>query len=357
MSGKDRRVRRSLFSLSSFLFFFLMASFVVTCCFLVFLSGFDIPTEVLQQRAPRTFFNVIFLGALCSVVDNMRRRLTLQRPVRRILQAARRIRQGDFSARIEPIHGAGSMNELDVIIEDFNHMAEELASIETLRADFVSNVSHELKTPLAVIQNYATLLQAPEFPEAQRLECARAASAAARRLSDLVGNILRLNRLENQQIYPEARCYNLSEQLRQCLLGFEAAWEEKQLELEVRIEDDVMICADEELLSLVWNNLLSNAVKFNDVGGQLIVQLARQDSFVEVRVTDSGCGMSPEVGRHIFEKFYQGDPSHATQGNGLGLALVKRVVDIVGGEIAVQSAQGVGSRFIVRLCADGRSAE
>ena len=357
MSVRDRRVRRSLFSLGSFLFFFLMASFVVICCFLVFMSGFDIPTEVLQQRAPRTFFNVIFLSALCSVVDNLRRRLTLQRPVRRILQAARRIRQGDFSARIEPIHGAGSMNELDVIIEDFNHMAEELGSIETLRADFVSNVSHELKTPLAVIQNYATLLQAPELPEAQRLEYARAASAAARRLSDLVGNILRLNRLENQQIFPEARSYNLSEQLRQCLLNFEAAWEEKQLKLDVRIEDDVMICADEELLSLVWNNLLSNAVKFNDVGGQLIVQLARQDPFVEVCVSDSGCGMSPEVGRHIFEKFYQGDPSHTTQGNGLGLALVKRVVDIVGGEITVQSAQGVGSRFIVRLCAGGRSAE
>jgi len=210
---------------------------------------------------------------------------------------------------------------------------------------FFQNASHELKTPLAVIQNYGSLLQDPALPKEQRVEYAKAVTDASRRLADLIANILKLNKLENQQIFPQAETYDLGEQLRECLLGFEDAWEAKELAVEADIPDGVAVRTDRELLTLVWNNLFSNAVKFTDAGGSIHVFLRHTGTQAEVCVTDTGCGMSPETGRHIFEKFYQGDSSHATQGNGLGLALVRRVVDIVGGEIAVKSTLGKGTTF------------
>ena len=162
-------------------------------------------------------------------------------------------------------------------------------------------------------------------------------------------NVFDLISLENQQIYPERQKYNLTEQICECLLAFEQSWEKKELEIETDLEEDIEICEDGELLSLVWNNLFSNAIKFTEPGGRVFVQVKKEDGVVAVVVQDEGCGISPEVGSHIFEKFYQGDTSHATQGNGLGLALVKRVIDIVGGDISVQSTLGKGSTFTVKL--------
>jgi signal transduction histidine kinase len=230
-----------------------------------------------------------------------------------------------------------------------NAMAAELSGTETLRTDFIANVSHELKTPLAVMGNYATMLQRPGITEEEKNEYAKAISEATRKLAQLITNILKLNKLENQQIFPQPKEFDLGEQLCECLLGFEDAWEAKNLEIETDIADDVRIRSDPELLSLVWNNLISNAVTFTPDGGKIGVMLKTEEHFVTVQVRDTGCGMTPEIGRHIFEKFYQGDVSHATQGNGLGLALVKRVVDILGGEIGVQSVYGQGSAFTVKF--------
>ena len=185
--------------------------------------------------------------------------------------------------------------------------------------------------------------------EDEKNEYAKAISEAARKLAQLLTNILKLNKLENQQIFPQPKEFDLSEQLCECLLVFEDAWEAKNLEIETDIQDDVRIKSDPELLSLVWNNLISNAVKFTPDGGTIGLSLKTEGSSVVVQVRDTGCGMKPEVGQHIFEKFYQGDTSHATQGNGLGLALVKRVVDILNGEIGVQSVYGQGSTFTVSI--------
>ena len=165
----------------------------------------------------------------------------------------------------------------------------------------------------------------------------------------MMTKILKLKRLENQQFYPQTDEYDLSEQLCRCLLQFENVWEKKEIDIETDIDDDVMVKADAELLSLVWNNLFSNAFKFTESGGKVCVSLTTNDHHAVVTVKDTGCGMTPEVGTHIFEKFYQGDTSHATQGNGLGLALVKRVVDILKGEIRVESTVGQGSTFTVRI--------
>lgn len=257
--------------------------------------------------------------------------------------------QGDFTIRIEPVKEFAGETGFNEIIKAINKMTAELAGTETLRTDFIANVSHELKTPLAVMGNYATMLQKPGICEEDRIEYAKAISHSSRRLAALITNILKLNKLENQQIFPQMDEYDLGEQLCESLLQFEDAWEQKQLNIETDMQEDVRIRSDPELLSLVWNNLISNAVKFTPQGGTIGISLKAEGNLVTVSVRDTGCGIRPEVGQHIFEKFYQGDPSHATQGNGLGLALVKRVVDILNGEIGVQSVYGQGSIFTVKF--------
>ena len=221
--------------------------------------------------------------------------------------------------------------------------------METLRTDFIANVSHELKSPLAVMQNYGTLLQQTDLPEEKRMEYAKAITDACRGLASMVTNILKLNKLENQTIYPEAKAYDLGEQLCECLIGFEDAWEKKGLEIDTDIEENIFVKSDPELLSLVWNNLFSNAIKFTNPGGSVSLRLKSEGAYAVIGVSDTGCGISQEAGKHIFEKFYQGDTSHATKGNGLGLALVKRVIDIAGGDIGVSSEIGKGSTFTVKL--------
>lgn len=287
-----------------------------------------------------------------TLIDSFRRKYTVERPLKRILSATDKWTQGDFSERIDAFHRLGAGNEFDIIIKDLNKMAGELSGIETLRTDFIANVSHELKTPLAVIQNYATMLQNPKLTEERRIDYAKTITEASRRFSELVTNILKMNKLENQQIYPETKNYNLSEQLTECLLNFEDAWEKKNLDLEVNIDEDVIIRADEELLTLVWNNLFSNAIKFTDDGGKISVGLKVENGYAVAKISDTGCGMTAEVGERIFEKFYQGDNSHSMQGNGLGLSLVKRVIDIMNGEISVESTLGQGSTFTVKLHED-----
>lgn len=332
-----------------FLIIFGLVAFVVTCNFVLFLNIAQYEKATIKGAALVTFLNVLVITLLFYLVDGVRRMWTVTRPVNRIKDGMNRMVAGDFSVRIPYIKGENSSNEFDTIIKGFNEMAAELSGVETLRTDFISNVSHELKTPLSVIQNYATMLQSPTISEELRLEYAKSVSEQTRKLSNLITNILKLNRLENQQIYPEKKKYNLTEQLCECLLIFERAWEEKDLEIETDMEEDVFVAQDAELLSLVWNNLFSNAIKFSEENGVVGIRLKKENGVIIVEISDNGCGISQEVGSHIFEKFYQGDTSHATQGNGLGLALVKRVIDIVGGEIHVQSVLGEGTTFQVCL--------
>lgn len=293
--------------------------------------------------------NILFLAILFTVADSLYRQWTITKPMRRIQEALDKVVAGDFSTRIDYIKGPDSGNEIDEVITLLNHMIEELSGVETLRTDFIANVSHELKTPMAVMQNYGTLLQGPELSDEQRVEYGKAITEQTRRLSALVTNILKLNKLENQQIYPNTERFDLGEQLCECMLEFEAVWESREIEIETDIADEVFIEADKELLSLVWNNLLSNALKFTEAGGVVSLNLYADEDYAYIQVKDTGCGMTPETGQNIFKKFYQGDTSHSTKGNGLGLALVKRVIDICKGEISVSSRLGEGSIFTVRL--------
>ena len=271
------------------------------------------------------------------------------KPLKKISEAAGQVAKGDFTVRVEPFHTPDRWDYLDRMTMDLNAMIQELGSIETLKTDFVSNVSHEMKTPLSIIKNYAELMQAEDLSEEHRIEYAAAIESAAGRMSDLITNILRLNRLEHQTILPEVKEYDLCRQLVDCILRFEDRWEEKQIDLDVDVEDQAMIRADESLLELVWNNLLSNAVKFTPVGGTISVRQRSEGDSITVSIADTGCGMDEETRKHIFDRFYQGDTSHATEGNGLGLALVARVLTLMHGEISVDSAPGQGSTFTVHL--------
>jgi len=183
--------------------------------------------------------------------------------------------------------------------------------------------------------------------EAQRLEYAKGIEGAAARLSSLISNILKLNKLENQNIVPELEVYDVCRQLCESIFLFEDAWEEKGIELEADIEDVAKIRADASLLELVWNNLLSNAVKFTETGGCITIRQTSDEEHIRIEVSDTGCGITKEQINHIFDKFYQGDTSHSREGNGLGLALVKRVLELMDGEIRIDSEIGKGSTFTV----------
>jgi signal transduction histidine kinase len=295
-----------------------------------------------------TFWNVVLITFLFKMADYIRRKIMVDRPTKAITEATEEIMSGDFSVRIQPMQSSG-MEGFNQIATAINQMAEELGSVETLRTDFIANVSHEMKTPLAVMQNYGTLLQSPDLSEEKRMEYAKGVTDASRRLSEMMTNILKLNRLENQKIFPETNEFDLGEQLCECLLQFENVWEKKNIEIDTDIAEDIKVEADAELLSLVWNNLFSNAFKFTEEGGSVSLQLTASEHHAIIKVKDTGCGMTAEVGAHIFEKFYQGDTSHSVQGNGLGLALVKKVIDILQGEIGVESVVGVGTTFTVKI--------
>ena len=351
---KQPTVRRVLRAVNNYFVFFLTVGFAVSCCMLLCLHtlsdtmGLEFTADNITAAAKITFGNVILIAFLFGLADLIRRKLTVDRPVKKITEATERMIRGDFSVRIRPMQGAGTEG-FDRIADAINAMAEELSGTETLRTDFIANVSHEMKTPLAVMQNYGTLLQAEGLSDEKRIEYAKGITDGSRRLSEMMTNILKLNRLENQQIFPQTTEFDLGEQLCECLLQFETVWENANIEIETDIAEEVRVKADAELLCLVWNNLFSNAFKFTEAGGTVSVSLRATEHHAVIRVKDTGCGMSPEVGAHIFEKFYQGDPSRAVQGNGLGLALVKRVVDILQGEIDVESTPGVGSTFTVKI--------
>ena len=357
----EKKFRTIISTVSNFFIFFLLAAFVTTCCITLFITalqgtiGRRFTEEEITLAAKITMINVVLISIAMAVIDHLRRKVTVERPVKKITEATSKMIEGDFSVRIETINRFGTDDSFNEIIECINKMAEELSGVETLRTDFIANVSHEMKTPLAVMQNYGTLLQTPGISEEERIEYARAISDASRRLADMMTNILKLNRLENQRIYPDPVRFELGEQLCESLLQYESVWERKNIEIDTEIAEGVFVNADSELLSLVWNNLFSNAFKFTEEGGKVSLALTADEEYAVVKISDTGCGMTPEIGAHIFEKFYQGDTSRATQGNGLGLALVKRVVDIMQGEIGVESAVGVGTTFTVKIrrCDDG----
>lgn len=346
--SRKRRVRQSRFPLSLFVIFWgtlLLMSGVHQG--LLVLANERQWSSLVQTLIPLAYWTIVAAGL--TLYTRWRIQRAYEKPMKELAEATAKVAQGDFSVYVPPLHTMDKLDFLDVMITDFNKMVEELGSIETLKTDFFSNVSHEIKTSLAVIQNNAELLSRDGLTEERRRECTDTILHATRRLSDLVMNMLKLNKLEKQVIQPVPQPYDLCAQLCACALQFEDMWDKKDIEFEADLEDRAMIRADKGLLELVWTNLLSNAMKFTPAGGTITITERSDGEKRTVCVSDIGCGMDAATQARIFDKFYQGDPSHATEGNGLGLALVQRILELSGGTITVESAPGKGSAFTVTL--------
>jgi len=266
-------------------------------------------------------------------------------PIKKLRGAMDKVAEGDFSVRLEE---RSSSKEIMEIYTGFNLMAHELSSTEILQTDFVSNVSHEFKTPINAIEGYSTLLQDSENLEADQREYIDKILFNTQRLSSLVGSILLLSKLENQQIPSHQVEYRLDEQIRQSIVALEPAWEKKDIEFDVEL-DRVSYLGNEPMMRHVWDNLISNAIKFSPSGGAVKIHLVKKLKKLIFTVEDQGPGLSEEAQKHIFDKFYQADASHKQEGNGLGLALVKRILTIEKGQITAENIPEGGCRFTVTL--------
>ncbi len=282
----------------------------------------------------------VFVG---TVVSFMMSRFPLK-PVRRVIDATNRLAAGDFSTRLD-LPGPSAFSEL---ANSFNRMAEELGGIEMLRSDFVDNFSHEFKTPIVSIKGFAEELKHDDLSPEQRSEYLDIIISESSRLAMLATNVLNFSRVEKQTILANREKFDLTEQIRRCVLLFETKWDQRRLNLTVEL-DEISLFGDEELLSQVWLNLIDNAVKFTPEGGCVEIRLEKRWNKALFRIRDDGYGISEEAQKHVFDKFYQGDASHSAQGNGLGLSIAKRIVTLHGGSIACESQEGVGTEFSVEL--------
>lgn len=343
-----RRLRERRFSVGMLLSTFAVLALLTTIQMMIlgrFINHEIIPTQ--YKIVIALYWLTAAIGFTLITSWQVARRY--EKPMRQFAEATKQVANGDFSVYVKPRHTIEKADYLDEMFLDFNTMVEELGSIEILKTDFFSSVSHEIKTPLSVIQNYAEALHNDEISLVQRKEYADTIVESSRRLSELVTNILKIVKLDKQAIQPITETYDVCRQLCGCALHFENLWEKKNIEFVADIEDVAMIEADESLVELVWNNLLSNAIKFTNSSGMVTLTQTSTESEVIVSVSDTGSGMSEETMKHIFDKFYQGDTSHSTEGNGLGLALALRVLELMDGTITVTSAVGVGTTFTVKI--------
>ena len=285
----------------------------------------------------------ILLGTFFSIIVSKQ----ILRPVDDLIRATERIARGDFSV---PVPVRFRKNQFSRLIESFNEMERELSGIEIFRKDFIGNVSHEFKTPLNAIRGYVRELSDPTLTDEERSEYIRIITEACDRLTGMTTGILLLSKLDNQRFVSEREEYDLTEQIRDAILMQERDWTKKEIELSLDLEETVTYSSNSEMLSHVWENLLSNAIKFcPDSGGVIKISCRKTEGGVTVVVSDNGAGMDAETKKHIFEAVYQGDTSHKAEGNGLGLPLVRRIVDLHGGRIDVESSPGMGATFTVIL--------
>ncbi|MVX63452.1 HAMP domain-containing protein [Clostridium chromiireducens] len=328
---------------SVIIFLIILASGVISALLAISLhmKVFSPPNNILYPILNLYAVSVI-VGTTISAVVGKR----ILSPLVKFSEALMEVGKGNFNIQLD--ENKYHIDELKEMSQNFNVMVKELNNIETFRSDFIANVSHEFKTPLASIEGYTMLLQSDNLTDQEKNEYTKKILNNTKRLSNLVGIILQISRLENQGIIAEKNKFKLDEQLRQTLLLFESKWTSKNIDLDLDL-DEITFYGNEELLMQVWANLFSNAIKFTPDNGTITCTLKRYDSFIITTISDNGIGISEDVQKHIFEKFYQGDKSHSSEGNGLGLALVKRIIDLCNGTIEVQSELGTGSTFTVKL--------
>ena len=294
----------------------------------------------------------IIIGALLAFVAAN----AFLKPLSELVKATKRVTNGDYTIRLQSdMWTRYTVKELKELIADFNEMTEELQNTELFRNDFISSFSHEFKTPLVSIRGFARELYEGDLTEEQQHEFSKIILDETEYLSVLSQNTLLMTSLQNREIITDKTSFSLDEQLRSCMLSLEPQWSEKNIEIDMESLDEVDFFWNEHLLSQVWYNLFGNAVKFTEAGGTIRVECRKNDDEIVVTVADNGCGIPETALPHIFDKFYQADSSHATKGNGLGLSLVKRIVELCGGSISVSSKVGEGTEFVVKL--NGRNSD
>lgn len=286
---------------------------------------------------------MVFSGTIGVAVTNHMTKMLID-PIAKLRSAMREVADGDFKVEAKC---ESRIQDVQDIYDSFNSMVRELSTTETLQTDFISDVSHEFKTPINAIEGYASLLEGEPSPEEQRAYVEKILFNT-RRLSALTGNILLLSKLSNQSILPQKTQFRLDEQIRQAIVALEQKWSEKELGFEVELEETPFF-GYESLLPHVWTNLIGNAVKFSPKGGEIRIKMMRTEGAVVFTIEDDGPGIVPGDEEHIFTKFYQSEFSHGMEGNGLGLALVRQIVEMSGGSVDVQNLEAGGCRFTVRL--------
>ena len=295
---------------------------------------------VFRFRIALVILSVLLLSCMILALASSR----MLKPILKLTAATQQVAKGEFDAEVKIVRS----DEIGILISNFNRMAKELGSMEYLQKDFMRNVSHEFKTPIASIQGFAKLLQTESLSKEERIEFSGIILEESERLSKLSSNILRLSKLEHQKELTSKKEFLLDEQIRSVIVLLEPEWSRKKLEFKVALEKTVCM-GDEELLQQVWINLIGNAIKFSRQGGTVSVSIAKAEHFIEVEIADNGIGMDDETRARIFERFYQGNTSHSAEGSGLGLSIVKRILELSGGKIQIKSSLAHGTSVLVRL--------
>lgn len=326
-------------------FFWIIALFAAGVFAVMYISEhYNMPKYIVKNPG----FILLEILILCVVLSSSVYYFILRKifsPLKKLSDASKQIARGDYKVHIDY---NGDIEELRSSIDNFNRMVGELDSVELIRNDFVANVSHEFKTPLASIMGYVTLMQDPELTQEDKKEYISKIFFNIDKLNDLTENILRLSKLDNQNYSSEVVSYRLDEQIRESIVLLEPKWSKKDISFDINMPE-LVYSGQRELLFQVWTNIISNAIKFSDNGGSIMIFIRQSRGYIEVVISDDGIGMDEETQSHIFDKFYQGDTSRRSQGNGLGLALCKKILDKCGGKIFVTSEPGNGSVFIVQL--------
>ena len=335
-----KRIRLTMF-FAAFVFVILLATMLLVAAIVFALISFGVVSEEQFHRLPLFVFSLasIGIGTVLSVIFS---KLPL-RPLQEIMRATDSIAAGDYSVRID-LKGPEDFRELS---RKFNHMAEQLGSVEMLRSDFVNNFSHEFKTPIVSIRGFANALKWDDLTEEERGEYLDIIISESERLADLSTNVLYLSKIETQASLTEKKPLNITEQLRLVVALLDKKFTAKGIEVTLDGEE-CYADANEEMLRQVWINLLDNAIKFSPEGGTITIRVKKSADHLSVKISDQGPGIPPEAKARIFDKFYQGDASHAAAGNGLGLAIVKKIVDLHRGNVSVLSSDK-GSIFEVSL--------
>lgn len=284
----------------------------------------------------------VIIGTILSIIVSRK----VLKPLHELIQATKEVSQGNYHVKVNIEHCVRS--DLDELIDSFNHMVQELQGVEMMHHDFINNFSHEFKTPIVSIQGFAKQLQNDHLDEGVRKEYAQIIYKETKRLTHLSSNILLLTKLENQHILTNQTCFSLPEQLRTCILLLQSRWEEKELDLQLDLQE-IDGYGNEEMLLQVWVNILDNAITYTPHCGVIRISCYRYGMHVKVKITNEGCVIQDHVMKHMFDKFYQGDSTHTAKGNGLGLTIAKRILELHDAQISVKSSPDKGTTCIVQL--------